>query len=75
MYASPEAHAMYAKKVNVPVDMVKEAVDQFYPKAVLQTDDMKDIEGAVRDAVTMKFLDKPLTKEQLAEFVQTPPRK
>jgi NitT/TauT family transport system substrate-binding protein len=75
MYASPEAHAMYAKKVNVPVDMVKEVVDQFYPKAVLQTDDMKDLDGAVRDAVTMKFLDKPLTKEQLAEFVQTPPRK
>ena len=26
------------------------------------------------DAVTLKFLDKPLTQEQLAEFIQIPPR-
>ncbi len=28
-----------------------------------------------RDAVKLKFLDKPLTKEQIAEFIQIPPRK
>jgi len=28
----------------------------------------------MRDAVTLKFLDKPLTKEQLADLIQIPPR-
>ena len=41
----------------------------------MQTDEMKDMEGIQRDAVKLKFLDKPLTKEQLAEFLQIPARK
>ena len=36
---------------------------------------MKDMEGIQRDAVKLKFLDKPLTKEQIAEFLQIPSRK
>jgi NitT/TauT family transport system substrate-binding protein len=35
---------------------------------------MADLDGAMRDAVKLKFLDAPLTKEQLAEFIQVPPR-
>ena len=33
-----------------------------------------DIDGIVRDAVKLKFLDQPLSKEQLAEFFQVPPK-
>ena len=40
----------------------------------MQTDQMADLDGAVADAVKLKFLDKPLTKEQLAEFLQIPPK-
>ena len=36
---------------------------------------MADLDGAIADAVKLKFLDKPLTKEQIAEFLQIPPRK
>ena len=35
---------------------------------------MADLDGAVRDAVKLKFLDAPLTKEQLSELIQIPPR-
>ena len=41
----------------------------------MQTDEFKDLDGANADAVKLKFLDKPLTKEQLAELIQIPPRK
>jgi hypothetical protein len=41
----------------------------------MQTDEMKDVEGIQRDAVKLKFIDRPLTPEQLAEFLQIPPRK
>ncbi len=40
----------------------------------MQTDRMADLDGAVADAVKLKFLDAPMTKEQLAEFLQIPPR-
>ena len=47
---------------------------EFHPKSAMQTDQMADLDGAIADAVKLKFLDKPLTKEQLAEFLQIPPR-
>jgi NitT/TauT family transport system substrate-binding protein len=34
---------------------------------------MADLDGAVRDAVRLKFLQKPLIKEQFAELIQIPP--
>ena len=40
----------------------------------MQTDEMKDLDGAMADAVKLKFLDKPLTPEQVEEFIQIPPR-
>ena len=60
---------------GLPVDLLKESMDKFQPKPTMQTDKMADLDGAVRDAVKLKFLDKPLTKEQLAELIQIPPRK
>jgi NitT/TauT family transport system substrate-binding protein len=41
----------------------------------MQTDEMKDVEGIQRDAVKLKFIDAPLSKEQLTELFQIPPRK
>ena len=38
-------------------------------------DAVKDVEGIMRDAVKLKFLDKPLTAAQLTELIQIPPRK
>ena len=48
---------------------------KFQPKEALQTDHFADLDGAVRDAVKLKFLTAPLTKAQLAELLQIPPRK
>jgi NitT/TauT family transport system substrate-binding protein len=48
---------------------------KFQPKEALQTDKLADLDGIVRDAVKLKFLDKPLTKEQLTELIQIPSRK
>lgn len=75
MYADPKALEMYSAKVKQPVDVLKESMEKFQPKETMQTDTFADLDGAVRDAVKLKFLDKPLTKEQLAELIVTPPRK
>lgn len=75
MYSDPNAIEMYAKKIKSSEDLIKESIKQFHPKEALQTDKMADLDGALRDAVKLKFLDHPLSKEQLAELLQIPPRK
>jgi NitT/TauT family transport system substrate-binding protein len=74
MYSDPKAVDMYSAKMKLPVDLLKDSMAKFHPKEALQTDKMADLDGAVRDAVKLKFLDKPLTKEQLTELIQIPPR-
>jgi NitT/TauT family transport system substrate-binding protein len=75
MYADPKAIEMYSQKMHKPVELLKESMEKFQPKDALQTDHFADLDGAVADAVKLKFLEKPLTKEQLAELIQIPPVK
>lgn len=74
MYSDPKAIEMYSAKMHQPVELLKDSMEKFQPKQALQTDKFADLDGAVADAVKLKFLDKPLTKEQLAELLQIPPR-
>lgn len=74
MYADPKALAMYSEKVKQPVDILQDSLKDFHPKSAMQSEKMADIEGANADAVKLKFLDAPLTKEQIAEFLQIPPQ-
>jgi NitT/TauT family transport system substrate-binding protein len=75
MYADPKAVEMYSEKMKLPVDLLKESMDKFQPKAALQSDKFADLDGAIADAVKLKFLEKPLTPEQITELMQIPPRK
>jgi NitT/TauT family transport system substrate-binding protein len=75
MYADPKALSMYAKKIKMDDEaLLKESLAQFHPKSAMQSDQMADLDGAIADAVKLKFLDKPLTKEQVVEFLQIPSR-
>jgi len=75
MYSDPKAIAMYAAKIKRSEDLIKASVAKFHPKSTLQTDHMAELDAANKDAVKLKFLQTPLTKEQLAEFIVIPPRK
>jgi NitT/TauT family transport system substrate-binding protein len=75
MYSDPKAVEMYSQKIHRPVELLKESMAKFQPKEALQTDQFKDLDASIADAVKLKFLDKPLTKEQIAEMIQIPPRK
>ncbi len=75
MYSDPKAIDMYSQKMHKPVELLKELMEKFQPKEALQTDEFKDLDGAIKDAVKLKFLEQPLTKAQLAELLQIPPRK
>jgi NitT/TauT family transport system substrate-binding protein len=75
MYSDPKAVEMYSAKIHKPVALLKQSMQDFHPKSSLQTTEFKDLAGAVRDAVKLKYLDKPLTDAQLKEMIVTPPAK
>jgi len=46
--------------------------DEFFPKALIWPDDVKGLESLVDEAVTLKFISAPLTREQIADLVRVP---
>jgi len=75
LYSSdPAALKTYADFVGIPVEMAKRTRDDFFPRASVEPDRIVGLETIVPDAVTLKFTATPLTKEQLAELIQIPPR-
>ncbi len=73
MYSNPLAVKYYAETIKQPESLVVMQRDQYNPKEALSPDRLSDIEQVMADAIDMKFLDAPLTKEQLAEFFKIPP--
>jgi NitT/TauT family transport system substrate-binding protein len=74
MYADPKALQMYAKKIGKPEEAVREVILKDQPRPAMQYEHVADVEGSMRDAIKLQFLDKPLTKAQLDELIQIPPR-
>ncbi len=75
MYSNdPVALNTYAEFVGIPVAMAKRTRDDFFPKASVDPDKIVGLDVIVQDAVALKFTAVPLTKEQLAELIQIPPR-
>src|SRR5215211_3679030 len=73
MYSSPQAVKYYAETIKQPESLVIMQRDQYNPKEALSPDRLSDIEQVMADAIDLKFLDAPLTKEQLTEFFKIPP--
>jgi NitT/TauT family transport system substrate-binding protein len=74
MYADPNALKVYAEFVGISEAKAKRTRDDFFPKASIDPDKVVGLDSIVQDAVTLKFTAAPLTKEQLAELMQIPPR-
>jgi NitT/TauT family transport system substrate-binding protein len=76
MYSdNPQVIKDYAEFVKVPEPMAKRVRDEFFPKSLINPDEIKGIEPLMAEAVTLKFIPAPLSKEQIAELIQIPPRK
>ena len=71
MYGSdPRVMKDYAEFVGVPEPLAKKVRDDFFPKALVRPDEIKGLESLMAEAVTLKFIPAPLTKEQQAELIQ-----
>ena len=73
MYSSPEAVKLYAEKMKMPEELVVLQRDQFNPKDAMLPDRLSDLDLVMEDAVALKFLEKPMTKDELNALFQIPP--
>jgi len=74
MYDNPQALKIYAEWLNISDALAKRSRDDFFPRASLNPDRIIGLDIIVKDAVALKFTPTEMTKEQLAELIQIPPR-
>jgi len=55
--------------------MAQTVRDRFYPKAMLQLDEVKGLDEMMQDAIAFKYLTQPLTPQQVGELLQLPSRR
>ena len=70
MYASPEALKFFREYSGTPEHIVKKAITEFYTKEMLDPFRVSDLDAVMKDAVALKLLAAPLSKEQLNELFQ-----
>jgi len=73
MYSNPEAVKLYAEKMKMPEELIILQRDQFNPKEAMLPDRLSDLDLVMEDAVALKFLDKPMSKDELNALFQIPP--
>ena len=74
MYKDPEGLKTYAEWLNISLEKAKRTRDEFFPPPAIEPDTIVGLDTIVKDAVTLKFTAAELTKEQLADLIQIPPR-
>jgi NitT/TauT family transport system substrate-binding protein len=73
--ANPQVIADYAEFARVPEPMAKRVRDEFFPKGLVDPDQIHGLDSLMSEAVNLKFIPAPLSKEQTAELIQIFPRK
>jgi len=74
MFTSADAVKIYAEEFKVPAELAVMTRDKFQTREAMRNDRLSSLDAVMADAVTLKFLDKPLTPAQLADLIQIPPK-
>src|ERR1041385_8304583 len=74
MYSDPRAIEAFAKYASIPNATAQTVRDRFYPKSMLQLDEVKGMPELMQDAIAFKYIPAPLTQPQLDELLQLPKR-
>src|SRR5262245_940662 len=76
MYSSsPQVIADYAEFARVSEPMAKRVRDEFFPKGLVNPDQIHGLDSLMSEAVKLNFIPAPLSKDQTAELIQIFPRK
>jgi len=72
MYSdNPQVMKDYAEFAGITPELAKRVRDEFFPRAILQMTEIKGLDQLLQDAIELKYTDRLLTKEQVAELIQT----
>ncbi len=74
MYTDPAALKVYADWLKITEAKAKRTRDDFFPRASVEPDKITGLDTIVKDAVALKFTASELTKAQLDDLIQIPPR-
>ena len=74
MYTDPKALKVYSEWLNITEAKAKRTRDDFFPRPSIEPDKIVGLDTIVKDAVALKFTANELTKAQLDELIQIPPR-
>ena len=72
MYADPRAIEAFAKYASISAATAQTVRDRFYPKTMLQLDEVKGMAELMQDAITFKYIPAALTQQQHDELLQLP---
>jgi NitT/TauT family transport system substrate-binding protein len=64
-YENPKAIDYFAESANVPRDIAKQAVDEFYPKEALQIGEIRGLDLTLKDALQYKYISAPATPKDI----------
>jgi NitT/TauT family transport system substrate-binding protein len=67
---NPQVLKDYAEFAGVPEALAKRVRDEFFPRTLVYPDEIKGLDSLMADAVDLKFIAAPLSKQQIAELVQ-----
>jgi NitT/TauT family transport system substrate-binding protein len=72
---NPQVLKDYAEFAGVSDAMAKRVRDEFFPRGLLEPDEIKGLDSLMADAVELKFISAPLSKTHLTELVQLQPKR
>lgn len=73
LYSDPRALKYYSEAIGKPESLVAATRQQFHPKEAMSPDRISGLDSIMAEAIALKFLEKPLSKGQIAELVKIPP--
>jgi NitT/TauT family transport system substrate-binding protein len=72
MYSEDAAIDAFARWANVTPIMARRVRDGFYPKEMLQLDEVSSLDDIIRDAIAFKYIARPLPAEQIGLLLRLP---
>ena len=67
---NPQVIKDYAAFVGITEPLARRVRDEFFPKSLIWPDEIKGLDQLMAEAVSLKFIPAPLSKEQLGELIQ-----
>jgi NitT/TauT family transport system substrate-binding protein len=74
LYDNPQGMKLYAPYGKVTEPLAIRIRDEFLPKPAMLPDRISGLDAITQDAITFKILPAPLSRQQLDELIQIPPR-